>query len=227
MQLNLVSAKNLHVLLTPDEAPAAPADNKLRWNDKGLCPSLPHLLLPPNLRLLERAGPDAAFGRAGVALGGGVAPLAVARIVTRIARAHHCLAEIVSLGLAGRDVACGLIARRQPARHRPPADQRGEDTRRVAPAGVIRTVRVAALLAFFRRVDAEQADARAGHFQRVAIDDPGAPRDRRARLRRRGFRRRIERAPSLRGDRCDSSDGDPEEEMTRAHRPRLPDRRSS
>ena len=45
--------------------------------------ALPHLPLPPRRRVLERTGPKPAFRRARIALGRGVAPLAVARIVAK------------------------------------------------------------------------------------------------------------------------------------------------
>src|SRR5258705_436479 len=68
----------------------------------GLTRALSHLPLAPRRRVLGLSRPDAAPGGAGVALGGGISPLAVARIVARVAGTHHRLAEIASLGLAGR-----------------------------------------------------------------------------------------------------------------------------
>src|SRR5262245_4070866 len=64
-----------------------------------------HLAAPPCLRLLERAGPDPAFGGARLALGVRIAAAAVARVVERMAGAHHGVAEIASVRRASRDLA--------------------------------------------------------------------------------------------------------------------------
>src|SRR5688572_13013407 len=63
------------------------------------------LPLAPALRLLERAGPDAALRRARLALGISIVSAAVARVVARVARPHHRVAEIAAHDLAGCDVA--------------------------------------------------------------------------------------------------------------------------
>ena len=51
---------------------------------------------PPHLRLIERAGPHPALGRARLALGRGVAALAMAPIIDGVAGTHHDVAEIVT-----------------------------------------------------------------------------------------------------------------------------------
>src|SRR5260370_28612268 len=160
---------------------------------------------PPGLRLLERAGPHPAPGRPRLALGGGVAALAVTPIVDGIARAHHDVAEVVAARGADRDVAVVAVLIDRRATDRAAADRRGEGARRRAAARIIAPRTGAALLPALRRIDAEQADALAQNLDRIAVDDARAARDRRTGGgRRRDIVRRLLRddvppPPSARG----------------------------
>ena len=113
-----------------------------------------------------------ALALARLALRGCVAALAVLAQFERVAAAHHRLAEVAALRGAERDAAIMARADRR-AGHLAAADQLGERASRGLAAAVAAPLRVAAILAAFRRVDAEQADARVADLQRVAVDRAG------------------------------------------------------
>src|ERR1700752_1795563 len=68
-------------------------------------PAVRHLALAPRARVLELPRPEAALRLARLALGGRVAAMAVARVIARVARAHHGVAEIAALDRTGGHLA--------------------------------------------------------------------------------------------------------------------------
>src|SRR5687768_41400 len=67
------------------------------------------ILLPPDGRRLESAGPQPAPRGARLLLHGSIAAAAMARIVERMAAAHHGFAEVNAVDRAGGDVAVVLV----------------------------------------------------------------------------------------------------------------------
>src|SRR5205085_10074230 len=130
--------------------------------------------MPPRGRRLERARPQAALGRAGVAFGGGVAAVAVFGGLDGVAGAHHGLAEVAAVGGAERDLAVVAVAFEARAGDGAAFGRRRERARRDAAAAIGPAGAVAADLAAFRRVDAEQADVFAGKRKRIAVEHAGA-----------------------------------------------------
>ena len=141
---------------------------------------LPTPRMPPRRRRLERARPQAAPGRAGFAFGASVAAAAVFGELDGVAGAHNGLAEVAAVGAAERDLALVAVAFEARAGDGAADGRRRERARRGAAAAIGAAGGVAAVLAAFRRIDAEQADALAGERKRIAVEHAGAARHARA-----------------------------------------------
>src|SRR5262245_415933 len=139
------------------------------------------ILLPPCCRRLERSSPQAAPRVAGFPLRLSIAAATMACIVERVAGAHHGFAEIDAVDGAERDVAVVLVDLDWFAGDAAAADRGRKRAHRRAPAGIGLAVGVAAVLLAVRRVDAVQADAYAGDFERIPVDHARRTGDRLAR----------------------------------------------
>src|SRR5207237_3171509 len=108
--------------------------------------------------------------------GGGVAAVALFGELDGKAGAHHRLAEVAAVGGAERDLAVVAVAFEARAGDGAAGGRRRERARRGAAAAIGPAGAVAAGLAAFRRVDADQADVLAGERKRIAVELAGAVR---------------------------------------------------